>query len=124
MATNPIDWVALAGAGFAAVVSLYRINSADGEKRHKNDNTTMLKFNKQLLDERRLLMEQVGRIDEQVSNSHDTNLRDDLTRALDKLDTLGENVLTLSTNMVAHGAEIGGIRTQLTALEQRVAERA
>jgi hypothetical protein len=124
MATNPVDWAAFATAAFAAVVALYRTSSSTGERRHESDTSAILATNKQLLDERRQLVEQVGRIDQQVSNSHKSNLRDDISDALEKLDSLGDAVLTLSTNMVQHGVEIGAIRTQLTTVEQKVAERA
>jgi BMFP domain-containing protein YqiC len=69
------------------------------EKHRETEATTLVTFNHQLLDERYQLLARLDRfegsiggkvdaVQEQVTNDHNTNLRDDVTRALSMLDVV------------------------------------
>lgn len=102
------------------------------EKRHETDTTSIVDFNHQLLEERGQLLDRLGRVENQVTNGHKTNLRDDLTEVKDNGARMlqvvedgmrklyDEHIPLLHRNIAGLTEDVRGLRTDLTTLERKV----
>lgn len=107
------------------------INAA--EKRHETDIGALVDFNQQLLEERSSLLDRLGRVENQVTNGHKTNLRDDLTEVKDNgvrmLEIVeegmrkiyNEHLPLINRNITGLTEDVRELRRDVTTLEERVA---
>lgn len=132
---NPTLIAAIPGA-IAAVMASLSLWRSSGHNRAAAEQTSLVTFNQQLLEEREQLFDRLGHVagnvdavQRQVTNQHDTNLRDDLTSALTQLSL----VTTVLKDVPNRGdfrrlradvrADISQIREQVDSLEARVTAR-